>query len=65
MTLDKALSILAEVHTRQDVRAGFCILVGASPETNAPWIKHSDYVAAWERVRDELHLPTKPESTGN
>jgi hypothetical protein len=65
MTLDKALHILAEIHTRQDVRSGFCILVGASPETNAPWIKPSDYVAAWKAVREQLNLPTKPESTGN
>jgi hypothetical protein len=62
MNIDKALLILAQVHTRDDRLAGFVVEMGASPYASAPWISQADYIDAWKTVREHLHLPTEPEN---
>ena len=58
MTLDKALSILANVHTKEDYRVGFT--VESSPSLPHRWSGY-EYVTAWKTVRKHLHLPIDPE----
>ena len=60
MTLDRALYILAQVHTRDDVQTGFNVQMGAMPDYFAP-CSHSEYVEAWKAVREHVHLQTEPE----
>lgn len=59
MSLDRALHILATVHTRDNDAAGFVVMMGASPE-GVGWIPQGDYIKAWEVVRQHLHLQTEP-----
>lgn len=59
MSLDRALFLLARVHTRDDDQIGFVIQAGAGPD----WgnlVSHGEYIEAWAVVRTHLHLPTGP-----
>lgn len=62
MTLNKALSILVMVHTRDDDNLGFQVMIGARP--NDALISGSEYLEAWRVVRDHLGMPTKGKSDG-
>jgi hypothetical protein len=57
MSLDKALFILADTHTRDDDLAGFVVMAGARPEFR---FSQSDYIQAWGTVRRHLHMPVDP-----
>ena len=60
MTLDQALHVLAEIHTRDDDLTGFVLMVGAEADgSNTKWTK-SDHLEAWRRVREVLHMQIKP-----
>lgn len=61
MTLDLALRVLADVHTRDDLQFGFIVSAGAHPYDHlTPW-SPSDYLEAWRVVRAHLGLQVEPE----
>lgn len=57
MTLDEALQILAESHTRDDDFSGFT--VESTRDPLGRWTRY-EYVEAWKAVRQHLHLQTEP-----
>ena len=62
MTLDRALRLLATVHTKDDDQVGFVVVMGVS---QVDWMhgypySQQQYIEAWEVVRQHLHLKTKP-----
>ena len=57
MSLERALTILARIHTRDDDLAGFVIVMDADLE---PWVSRSQYIELWEVVRRYVHLQTEP-----
>lgn len=57
MTLDDALNILADFHTRDDDVAGF--RVHKMGIYGAHW-SPSDYIEAWKTVRAYLHRSVEP-----
>ena len=57
MTLDEALSILAESHTQWDPEVGFTVQAVTSPE---PRFDTGTYVRAWEAVRMHLGMNINP-----
>jgi hypothetical protein len=60
MILDRALGILARVHTRDNRLCGFTVEMGAVPQPHHG-VLNSEYVEAWEAVRMHLHLDVNPE----
>ncbi len=48
MTLQEALKVLCEVHTKDDDQLGYVILYGATPRLEHD---HSRYMEAWNVVR--------------
>ena len=50
MPLSRALHILAEVHTQDNDRVGFAVIMGARPEYGSPF-GGDDYTKAWASVR--------------
>lgn len=63
MTLERALFILATVHTRDDEAVGFAVLAGAQWRPyETPFSEH-DYITAWEVVRAHVHMQTTPRTT--
>lgn len=61
MTLNEALSILADVHTRDDAYTGFVVMAGATWRPHEYKCSQAQYILAWETVRKEIHLQTEPE----
>lgn len=57
MTLDKALLVLAESHTRDNDFSGFT--VESTRDRYVRWSDH-DYIEAWKIVRQHLHLQVEP-----
>lgn len=59
MTLMHALWILTAVHTKSDSRIGFCIQDGvrSSDAYFLTGFSETDYINAWEKVREECGLP--------
>lgn len=62
MTLEKALYILATIHTREDDLTGFVVMSGVSPRSFIHPFDEGEYLEAWRVVRDAVHLPTAPKS---
>lgn len=61
MSLDQALRILVDVHTKDDAQTGFVFLVGATPDRfMSPW-SPADHIEAWKTVREHLHMQTEPQ----
>ena len=58
MSLDKALYILASIHTRDDHEVGFVVVAGAVPDFPLTEFGTGDYIEAWRTVREHLHMPT-------
>lgn len=58
MTLTDALHILCRAHTRTEMECGFVVHATPGPDLYDP---PGRYVEAWERVRQEIGLPTRPE----
>jgi hypothetical protein len=61
MTLDKALHILAEVHTRDDDLTGFVVEWAPSPSFMWQFSK-AEYFEAWRTVRAHIHYQTEPKA---
>lgn len=59
MTLDQALNILADFHTRDDDQVGFVVHMSAGHHY-APWRSDADYVTAWRTVRAHLRRSIEP-----
>lgn len=59
MELVEALHILADIHTRDDDRAGFVVVAGAQwlPYVS-PWMQEQ-YVEAWKVVRQHAGFQTE------
>lgn len=57
MSLERALDILASVHTRDDETSGFVVLMGAVPDVGN-MVSHHDYITAWGVVREHLGQPS-------
>jgi len=55
MTLQEALTVLVEAHTRDDPKTGFMVL----PTAELTFVSDS-YPGAWEVVRKYLGLETEP-----
>ncbi|GCA49267.1 hypothetical protein KGO5_01710 [Sinorhizobium sp. KGO-5] len=62
MSLDRALHLLARVHTRDDDQIGFVVVAGATAEAWGNGVSQVEYIEAWRTVRKHLHLPTEPPS---
>lgn len=58
MTLNEALHILVQIHTRDDDGVGFTFSHIA--DVTLPWFSSTEYAEAWRTVREHLHLPTEP-----
>lgn len=56
MSLERALHILARVHTKDDEQAGFAVEMGAKPDCGN-MVSREDYVTAWGVVREHLGQP--------
>jgi hypothetical protein len=56
MDLENAFRLLAKVHTKDDEKVGFQVLMGATPFE----FEDSDYCQAWATVRSYLGLRTDP-----
>jgi hypothetical protein len=56
MSLERALNILADFHTRDDSFAGFTV---HQTGYDMRWSQH-DYVEAWKVVRVYIHRETEP-----
>ena len=56
-TLDDALRVLADMHTRDDNRVGFT--VSPSMLRFGPW-SQTQYLAAFGIIRQHLHMQTEP-----
>jgi hypothetical protein len=54
--LNEALHFLAEVHTKYDLRVGFVVPLGATPES----FQREYYIRCWETVRRHLGLTVDP-----
>lgn len=61
MTLEKALHILANAHTRDDDLTGFVVEYVPSLEYRVEFTR-SDYIEAWKTVRAHIHLQTEPKT---
>lgn len=59
MTLDQAIRIVCDGHTRDDPRIGYT--VESMPQVRFGPYSPEDYVKAWGVLRAHVHLPTKPE----
>ena len=57
MPLQKALFVLADIHTREDDLIGFVVMPGCSLGTTR-W-SSADYIEAWESVRYNVGLPVE------
>jgi hypothetical protein len=55
MTLQRAMAILAEVHTRPDDEVGFTVTIGAIPDRwSLPLgCAAEDYIEAWRVLREQ------------
>lgn len=58
MTLDTAIHILCEMHTRDDERVGVLVYPTASYEFRR--FSQSDVIKAWGVLREHDHRPTAP-----
>lgn len=56
MTLEHALRILADCHTRDDALSGF--VVEMSPHMH--WHSQHDYIQAWAELRKHIGLQVDP-----
>lgn len=63
MELNKALLVLARLHTRDDQQAGFVIEMGGPGLLYPSPYSQIDYVDAWKTVREHLHMKTNPART--
>lgn len=61
--LDRALHILARVHTRDNREVGFVVQMDAMPHDAC--VTHTEYADAWRVVRMHLYLNVNPEPTPN
>jgi hypothetical protein len=50
LSLSMALTILTEVHTRDDEQLGYTVEVGAYPQYGSRW-SEAQYIEAWGVVR--------------
>ena len=57
MTLEQAIRVLCEIHTRDDFGVGFQVVM--EPRFS-PWITQDHYVKAWRVVREIAKLRTHP-----
>ena len=62
MTLDHALRILADVHTKDDHQVGFVFMVGAHAQNGMTQWSVGDHLTAWKVVRKHLHMQVDPQS---
>lgn len=60
MTLDQALHVLAEIHTKDDDATGFVLLIGAHANDYRTQWTQADHIEAWRVVRQHLHMQTQP-----
>ncbi len=60
MSLDEAMHIITETHTRDDRQAGFVVEVGASYHSPTCRWSPDEYMEAWRTMRRHLHLRTEP-----
>lgn len=58
LSLDVALRLLAEVHTRDNHQTGWSVLIGAKPDTAL--VRYGLYTRAWETVRRHLNMQVDP-----
>lgn len=59
MTLEKALRILASIHTRDDDLTGF--VVEWAPSPSIVWeYSQAEYFEAWKTVRAHIHFQIEP-----
>ena len=60
VTLNEALRVLADFHTRDDAVTGF--VVETHPRSfDASFWTQADYIQAWKLVRERLHMQTEPD----
>lgn len=59
MSLDRALCILARVHTDDDDLTGYVVNIGARPDIGN-LVCDDDYIKAWGALRKHLRLPSEP-----
>jgi hypothetical protein len=59
MSLQRAMAILAEVHTRPHPEVGFTVTVGATPDRWSLPIGYAaeDYIEAWRVLREQVEAP--------
>lgn len=62
MELERALYILATVHTRDDPDFGFTLIAGARPDIYSGF-SQAEYMEAWKRLRMHLHMNVNPSPT--
>lgn len=58
VTINEALRVLADLHTRDDHVTGF--VVEMHPSFTMSFWTQEDYVTAWKIVRERLHMQTEP-----
>lgn len=62
MTLDKALQVLADIHTKDDHQVGFVFMVGATAQNGMTRWSVNDHLQAWRAVREHLHMQVDPQA---
>lgn len=60
MTLDQALRVLADIHTKDDHQVGFVFMVGATAHRGLTQWSVDDHINAWRVVRQHLHMTVDP-----
>ena len=58
VTINEALRVLADMHTRDDDQVGF--VVEYSPNPHLSFWTQDEYIKAWQMVRERLHMKTEP-----
>jgi hypothetical protein len=63
MNLFQAMTVLADVHTREDDQLGYVVEMAPSLMLRASRFTESEYTDAWGVIRREAGLPFEPPSS--
>jgi hypothetical protein len=64
MNLFQAITVLADVHTREDEQIGYVVKMAPSLMLRASRFTEAEYIDAWGVIRREAGLPFEAPSTG-